>query len=172
MRCFISVDLENDVFDKIKEEFNIDGVKLVDKVHLTLKFFGEINEKEVEWIKEQLKRVKFSKFKIRLTKLGVFPNENRINVIWVGLEPQNNIKELQSKVEGVVKDKFPRDDRFQAHATIGRVKFVKDKALLKNKIRDVKVSQEEFEIKDFKLRQSILKKEGSEYVDLETYKAD
>ncbi|MBI2109565.1 RNA 2',3'-cyclic phosphodiesterase [Candidatus Woesearchaeota archaeon] len=172
MRIFIGSYVESEILNELKQEFNIEGVKLANGIHITYKFLGDLNEKETVWIKERLMEVNFKPFKVRLSKLGAFPSLNRINVIWVGLEPEIKVKELQNKIDNVLEERYPRNETFKAHLTLGRVKFVKDKDVLINKIGTVKVPKEEFEIKEFKLIQSVLKRAGSEYSDLETYQAE
>src|SRR3989338_6277359 len=48
----------------------------------------EVEDDAVNNIKETLSNIKFESFKISLSKIGRFPNENYIRVIWIGLEPK------------------------------------------------------------------------------------
>ncbi|HIQ39187.1 MAG TPA: RNA 2',3'-cyclic phosphodiesterase, partial [Methanothermococcus okinawensis] len=65
--------------------------------------------------------------------LGVFPNENYIRVIWVGA---SNLVPLFEEVDKRLEDlNFKREREYVPHITIGRVKFLKDKRTLKERIK-------------------------------------
>ena len=66
----------------------------------------------------------FSNFNIKLHGVGVFPNENYIKVIWVSLNPKEEVIGLQQKIDSELLNLFPKDQRFSAHMTFGRVKFI------------------------------------------------
>ena len=61
MRCFISVDIDKKLVKKIVEMqkqlkgMDID-IKLVESenLHFTVKFLGDVNENEVDWVKKSL----------------------------------------------------------------------------------------------------------------------
>ena len=170
MRTFIAIDVPEDISDKLKElqkrVENLASITFPKIFHLTLKFLGEISEKQAEEIKNSLRKVKFRPFDLELTEIGSFPNERRINVLWVGVKPAGRVIELQQEIEKNL-DGFAKDLRFHPHLTIGRVKFVKDKEgirrLLKSKIEG------KFRAKNFKLIKSELMPEGPKYTNLGVY---
>ena len=64
-------------------------------------------------------------FKLRLSKVGVFPNVRRPRVIWVGLaDPDRQLRPLQAAVEQMVQRLGwgAEEQRFKPHLTLGRVK--------------------------------------------------
>jgi len=82
MRLFIAVELPltiKDYLAQLQDKLkNQDAtVKWVHEstMHLTLKFLGEVAEKDIEGVKEKLKTVQFEKFTLTLSELGVFPHE-------------------------------------------------------------------------------------------------
>lgn len=170
MRCFIAIDIPEDISRKLKElqkQFgNLASITFPKIFHLTLKFLGEISERQLEEIKIILRRVKFKPFDLELTEIGSFPNDKRINVLWVGIKPAGRVIELQQDIEKNLHG-FAKDLRFHPHITIGRVKFVKEREgirkLLGNKIEG------EFRAENFKLIKSELTSEGPKYEDLEIY---
>jgi len=172
MRTFIALEIPEKINKTLKEiQKKFEGLGKINftKVpyHLTLKFLGEITEDQASKIKDLLKEIKFESFELELSDLGVFPNENYIKVLWVGVK-RDKVNELQQQIDSKLETLFGKDKRFHAHITLGRVKFVKDKQkikeLLKTKIPDLK-----FEVKEFKLIKSELTSEGPVYKDLETY---
>ncbi len=149
---------------KIQEKLPKVNLKLVKpgKSHLTLKFFKNLSEEEVEKVKEKLGNLKFDKFKVETGKIGVF-NPNFIKVIWLGLNAEK-LKELKKRIDKLL----IKDKRFSSHITIARVKSLsgmKRKEFLGklNEIRSKKIS---FEVDKIKLKKSVLKEEGPKYEDL------
>jgi len=174
MRLFIAIDFNElkDYFIELENKIDKSLAKLkeISTFHLTLKFLGEINDDKVELIKEKLKEIKFYSFSLSLDKIGVFPSENYIRVIWVGVTPTNQVIELQQKVEDSLKEfNFKKDFKFHPHVTLARVKFVKDKEKFIKNLRDIKVGDKGVEVRDFRLVKSTLKPEGPVYEDVAVF---
>ncbi|NQV09284.1 RNA 2',3'-cyclic phosphodiesterase [Candidatus Woesearchaeota archaeon] len=172
MRTFIAVEVPEELkkyFVGLQKRLEEDAKIAFSKdFHLTLKFLGEIHEDKVEKVKNVLKEVEFEGFKLKTSEIGVFPNEDYVRVVWVGLEPGDKIKELQRLVDDKLKD-FPNDHKFHPHITLGRVKFIPDKNKFKETLKSLKIQEKEFEVKDFRLKKSILTPEGPVYEDLKIY---
>jgi|TARA_Y100000310_G_scaffold159627_1_gene159328 2'-5' RNA ligase len=168
MRVFIAIEIPKNLSSYLRElqkEFRgLAKIKFTHHFHMTLKFLGEIKEKQLQEVKEKLKNIKFKSFNTNLINLGVFPSNLRINVIWVGL---TDIEELQKKIDETLIELFPNEQRFHSHLTLGRVKFVKHKKELLEKLK-LKI-EGEFEVKEFKLIESKLTKDGAKYITLESY---
>lgn len=175
MRVFIAIDLDElkDYFIELQEQLPKEKAKLTltKTYHLTLKFLGEVPEENIEKIKKILKKIKFDKFEINLDNVGVFPNENYIRVIWVGLNPKEKIIELQKNIENALKEfNFKKDFGFHPHITLARVKFVKNKVSFINSLKKIKIGKDKkIEFKNFKLIKSTLTPKGPVYEDLEIF---
>jgi len=169
MRLFIAIDLEElkDELDIVKDEID-DSLGKINKVstyHLTLKFLGDVEE--VDSVKEKLNEIEFEKFSLTLDKVGVFPNENYIKVIWVGVKPWDKVKELQSKVEDVLKEfNFKKDFEFHPHITLARVRFLKNKSKFVDGLYKISIDEKELVVKDFRLVKSTLTPDGPVYEDV------
>lgn len=174
MRIFVAVTVPNDVKDELKRiQGSLTEAKLglVKVFHLTLKFLGDVAEPKVEEVKQALQKIEFKQFKTALTETGVFPNENYVRVVWVGVKPVE-FMELQKQIEKCFECMgFKREKRFHPHLTLARVKFIQDKELFKKVLKDIKVEKLEFEINEFKLIKSTLTREGPIYEDLAVFKA-
>ena len=50
-------------------------------MHLTLKFIGEVNDKDLEVIITRLNEIKLNKIDVNLSNMGIFPNNDFINYL-------------------------------------------------------------------------------------------
>ncbi len=178
MRCFIAFEIPDEVKKVFLEAQNqLDTkntkLKLTKDFHLTLKFLDEIDEKKVEEVKNKLNEIEFKSFETSLTEIGVFPSEDYIRVVWIGLDDkENKLKELQKKVDTKLKEiGFKEDNRFHPHITLARVKFTKEKQSLLNSIKEIAFEKASFKVNEFKLKKSTLTQEGSLYEDIAVFKA-
>ena len=96
------------------------------RMHVTLKFLGDIRSELVPAIGERLSRVLLTRrpFDVDAVGFGAFPDVERPRVLWAGLRETGAMDELFRAVEGaMVELGLPAEERaFHAHLTIGRVK--------------------------------------------------
>lgn len=174
-RVFIAFDVSSEVRDYLfklqKELSKYFRAKWVAKknIHLTLKFIGEIDKDKLEKLKKELAKIKLKKFNVVLDEFGVFPDENLIRVIWIGLK-SDEIFNLQKKIDEDLLESFSSDQKFTSHITLGRVKAVKDKEKFKEFLSKLKIDKIKFSVDSFKLYRSELSKDGPKYYLLEEYK--
>ncbi|ABL87749.1 2'-5' RNA ligase [Pyrobaculum islandicum DSM 4184] len=178
VRAFVAIDVENPEIVKKVEEIQREvlrlglDIKLVEKenLHLTLRFLGEIPQSRVNDIVKSLTTIRFSKFKIALSGLGVFPDLAKPRVLWIGVSKGlENLVNLANIVRNLV-DKYAehREDReFSPHLTIGRIKSGRNI----DKLREVieRYREAEFgviEVDKVKLKKSVLTPRGPIYSDL------
>lgn len=98
-----------------------------ENIHLTLKFFGNVSESEVESIGDAMAGCAgcFSPLMLSAKDIGVFPSVDRPRVIWTGISGQISLllsfqNALEKKLE---KSGFKKEERpFKGHLTIGRFK--------------------------------------------------
>ena len=107
------------------------GVRWVDPggVHLTLKFLGNIDSTVVDDVLSAMKQASqefnSQKFRLKLSGLGLFPNDKRPRVLWAGTDGDlEALETLQGHVDGAVSTLgFSREKQpFRPHLTIGRVR--------------------------------------------------
>lgn len=173
MRLFIAIDLDNNAyFSKIQDQIPSAIATIPKEFHLTLKFLGE-TEKQEEII-EKLGKIRFKAFKLNATKIGVFPSEEFIQVVWVGLDDNIALFELQKEVEEALKDfGFKKDYDFVPHITLARIKYIKSdqKKEFVKKIKEIKIENKSFEVNEFKLIKSELTPDGPVYTLVKVFKA-
>jgi 2'-5' RNA ligase len=172
MRCFLSIDLSNETrkeVERIQSELPKDSKLILVKpeiVHLTLKFFGEITDLEVEKAKELLKKTEFKRFKAKLGGLDVF-TPSFIKVIYMNIEPAAEFEKIHSVIDKLFSlENFKTDGEWKSHATLARVRFVKDRKKFLDDIKKIKVNPIEFNVDKITLKQSILTEKGPIYEDI------
>ena len=97
----------------------------VAKIHLTLKFLGDVSDTNIKTIQEILQAgASFHKaFEFSVGGFGVFPSMSRPRVLWVGVEAPEELFLLQKRIEvETTRLGYPKDIRdFSPHLTLGRV---------------------------------------------------
>ncbi|MEI6154819.1 MAG: RNA 2',3'-cyclic phosphodiesterase [Deltaproteobacteria bacterium] len=134
MRSFLAVEIPDNIRKYLKTVISgiaahADGIKWVNESaqHITLKFFGEIEE-EMAWnIKKSIEHIglKHSPFAITLKDIDAFPSKKRARVIVITLENGvDNIKDIFNDIEqNITPLGIEKDERsFMPHITLGRRK--------------------------------------------------
>lgn len=172
MRLFVAVDFDGfrEYFEKLQWTLPPNAkFSFVKSFHLTLKFLGEVKSIDVDKIKEALASVSFDQFSVFLDSIGVFPSENHIRVVWVGIHPEEEIIVLQRSIDDALKDYFNREKNFKSHITLARVKEPQDKEGFVQHIRNIKVAPIKADISSFKLVRSTLTHMGPVYEDIAVF---
>ena len=96
------------------------------KIHLTLRFLGDVLEERIAPIKEALSVVArhVQPFEIQVKGIGAFPSTHRPSVIWVGVEDASSWLALVQRAveEAMTHLGFQPETRaFSPHLTLGRV---------------------------------------------------
>ncbi|MBS3092269.1 RNA 2',3'-cyclic phosphodiesterase [Candidatus Pacearchaeota archaeon] len=172
MRAFIAIEMPENVKQELtKIQKEIDKLALIkgkftefENLHLTLKFLGEISRSELEAVKERLGSIKFDPFEAELGELGVF-SEDFIRIVWIGLNGKEMF-EIQKQVDKMLEDIFPPENRFMAHVTLARPKFVEDKQVFINELKKISFEKMKFKVDNISLKESELTKQGAKYSDL------
>lgn len=180
MRLFVAIDLDSGARQEITKVIDRLGsrdfdVKWVgpDKLHITLKFLGEVHESDVKGVEERIRNVvkDVKGFVISLGDVGYFGSPGYIRVIWV------DVKDGRERVSDLA-DAFHRelsyirkdDHKPSPHITIGRVKSGRNREELARELAGLShVKLCEVEVREVKLKQSILRKGGPEYSDLRVF---
>lgn len=137
MRCFIAIDIDEPTRTALRHlqqelaaklDIKRGDVKWVepDNIHLTLKFLGEIKDKQVLEVCELTERVAagHTGFDIDIEKVGCFGGRTA-KVVWVGAGAGGEkLAELQNDLElHLAEAGFAEDNRpFTAHLTVCRVR--------------------------------------------------
>ncbi len=98
-----------------------------EKIHLTLKFLGEISEDALTRAAQALGSAceGHGRFEVATSGFGVFPSERKARILWAGTgEGSERLRELAGEVEdGLAAVGFERETRpYLPHITLGRAR--------------------------------------------------
>ena len=177
MRIFIALELPQSVRDRLGKlqgrlKGSGDRIRWVNSshIHLTLKFLGEVKEENLEKVIRTARNVaaQFSVVKVKIGKIGAFPNFSSPRVIWVGIEEDKDKLEalatgLEEKLaqEGFVKS----SRKWTPHLTLARVKVLEEREKLKDLLLQYCKEAEgiEVKVKSLSVIKSMLSPQGSIY---------
>lgn len=171
MRAFLAFEIAPEVKTYLRSVIKtmaplVDGVKWVkeDGLHITLKFFGEIEDEMAVRLKENLAHIekRYAPFMLALKGIGAFPDRRRTRVIIVTLKngvdiALNIFQDIENSIEkfGISREKRS----FTPHITLGRRKV--PAPLLERAITPLEEKQ--FSVDSLVLFKSTLTREGAIY---------
>ncbi|MBN2229897.1 MAG: RNA 2',3'-cyclic phosphodiesterase [Candidatus Thorarchaeota archaeon] len=148
IRVFLSVDIDTPPLisriSEIQRKLNKEAAKMklveADNIHFTLRFFGDTPVTKVQEIKECLSGISIRPFDIKISGVGAFPNKRRPRVIWIGVTENSQIMtDLKLKVDELLRKigYQPEKTKFTPHATIARIRNIKDSQLMSSNLDDL-----------------------------------
>jgi len=141
-------------------------------IHLTLKFFGNVPDDEIEALAAAAREVaaETPPLQLKVTFAGAFPSPNAPRVVWLGLGgdlvPLTQLFYRLEKSYAALG--YPPEGRaFKAHLTLGRVKSPANRDKLARLLTKLPPPDwPPFEVKELILFQSVLSPQGSKYTPL------
>lgn len=141
IRSFIAFDIDDQsILKKFADVQNLlvktgADLKLVEpkNIHVTVRFLGNITLPTVEKVFEEMKKVQFIPFNIKICGVGAFPNLRYPRVVWAGItEGADQLRSIFNQLEPRLRSLgFAPDPKgFSPHLTIARVKSGRNKAEL------------------------------------------
>jgi RNA 2',3'-cyclic 3'-phosphodiesterase len=145
-----------------------------ENMHLTLKFFGETPEGQVEKIDSIMSDslAAYTPLNIVIKNTGIFGSSYNPKVIWFGTEKSEILKNLaENLLENLDVNGFFRDrQNFVPHLTVGRIKDVQNKQLFQNVVDQYKNSFiQEVQVESIILFESLLSPSGPQYKKISEY---
>ena len=173
VRAFVAVELSPEVRDRLGEAqecLRTCGAHLTfvrpEYIHITIKFLGEVEEKDLPEVLNALKTVTFVPFTVNATTVTV-DNPKRPHTVWCSIEDAEGTKNLFRSIEDVLEPLgFARETRkFTPHATVARVRMP-DQSLFTalDKLRSRTYGS--CTVTAFRLKKSTLTPQGPIYEDL------
>jgi 2'-5' RNA ligase len=180
-RLFIAIKIEPDqrfieIYQDLISRLNYENLRFVEpgNLHLTLRFLGETEETKIPDIDRILTKsaAAAKAFTLNINQTGVFGSSYNPRVVWFGIDQNELLTLLHTRIESDLKKVgfFPDRQNFVPHLTLSRVKQLKDLKLFQKTIgefREKEIMKQE--VQSFSLIESILKKEGPVYQTLNSY---
>lgn len=176
LRSFLAIELPESILKRIEEvqrDLKSSGADVrwvsPQNIHLTLKFFGNIEESEIDPIVQSITETvrATSPISIKVQGMGAFPGLKNPRVIWVGLNDEKKILiSFQKQLDGELQQiGFQPEDRpFHPHLTLGRMRSSRGKnELVKGMERYREEEFGSFEVERVVLFKSDLRPEGAIY---------
>ena len=138
MRAFIAITLSAETknfLSHIQEKLQASraDVKWVEprNIHLTLKFLGERDNKQIEDAKATMDETaaKFKEYDLQPSSIGAFPNIQHPSVIWIGADRgcPDTVRLADDIEEGICRIGIPKEKKpFACHITLGRSRTPKN----------------------------------------------
>lgn len=136
IRAFLSIDIDSDSLlsqiQKVQRKLDLTSAKMKivkrDDIHFTLRFFGDTSLSRLNEIQTCLDKIKIHPFEVEIGGIGSFPNRRRPRVIWIGIaNNESEILSLKNNVDSALAEiGYQIERKYTPHATIARVRFVKD----------------------------------------------
>lgn len=173
-RLFVAIDLPDGIKNSLADiRSDLPGARWVaaEQLHLTLRFIGEVDDLLFAQIQDVLANVTGSPFHMTLTGIGHFPPGKHARVLWVGMETNEDLLELQRDVELALINAgiAPEERRFSPHITIARMKDIHETRIVAFEEKHREFRTFPFPVDAFHLYSSTLSREGAIHKQEATY---
>lgn len=148
-----------------------------ENIHLTVKFFGNVDQAKAPLISAAAARVvkEFSPIQIEVGKTGVFPRPSRPQVLWIGVgDSSRALSEFQQRLENeFAREGFPKEDRaFRPHLTIARIRKPHNANALAETHLSLEFAPVEVTLRELVLFRSELSSKGSKYTAISRHRLE
>lgn len=125
-RLFAAIPLPDMLHDTIERlQRPIPGVRWLDPAtwHITLRFIGEVTNRQVDDIADALGAIHLRPFPLRLQSVGHFPPRGQPKSLYAGVAPAEALSALKREVDRALRPlDLPADNRpFVPHVTLARL---------------------------------------------------
>ncbi len=125
-RLFTALEIPHDIADELELlRGGVEGARWVDRdsLHLTLRFFGDVEQPLANELRMALAAVQGYEFELSLHGMGSFGG-TRPRAIWVGVRPNEALEALQADHEAICRrvGLAPEPRQFTPHVTIARMR--------------------------------------------------
>jgi len=181
-RIFIALKVEPSdkllsIISSLKKELCKDSIKWTNpaNIHVTLAFLGDTEENMINNVRLMLKEKceGTGKFELVLKGTGLFRNLSDPRIIWTGLVPSEKLVQLNEIVMNGLKEvNIKLEERpYNPHLTIGRIKHINNKEVLKSLIEKFQNSEiQVVPVDEILLYESILLQSGPVYKPIASFR--
>jgi len=183
IRAFIAINLTPEIQQKLDEVIKsfkkqMEGAAVrwvpANKIHLTLKFLGDVSIANVEMLTKilQTEVASHRSFEISVGGVGAFPTIHQPRVVWVGVQAPLELTEVQNGIENALArlGYAPEERPFSAHLTLGRISrntSTQQLRVISNGLETAKIGfLGALYVQEVHLYKSDLKPSGAEYTSI------
>lgn len=141
-----------------------------EQLHLTLRFIGEVDARVADDVVAALGTIRHPPFEIALEGIGQFGSRGRVNALWAGVRPHDQLAHLHRKVDqAMVRAGLEPERRaYLPHITLAR--FGRDAGPLERYLAShAGLSSPAFAVEHFVLFESRLGHAGATYEPVERF---
>jgi len=181
VRLFIAIEIPQEIREEIAwviAQLRRTGADVrweeTSKLHITLKFLGNVEEQRLARIAGALEEIARSRvpFDVQYAGIGRFPPKGDPRVVWIGVRDSASALQLLARAteESMVALGFEHEDRpFHPHVTIGRVKGPSQMRSLLRTMESLTFESQPTRVTHIALVKSELKPSGSVYTVLQAF---
>ncbi len=173
LRLFTAVELPADTragLAALQRDFP--GMRWVEpsRMHLTLRFIGEVGGDAAEAVRQALAGVRAAPFVLRLKRLGSFYRRPS-GALWAGFEANSRLLDLHDAVGSALEAAcgLAPERRYTPHVTLGRIRETESKELKAFAQARTGLVRASFAVASFALVRSVLGPQGPDYAVLARY---
>ncbi len=173
IRLFTALSVPDEVAEALaRRQTGLPGAawRTADQLHITLAFYGEIDERRADDLAVELQRAATGgPFEVTLSGVGAFGDGHRTRAIWAGVEANERLSVLAGRCRSAAERAGVRIERrdYRPHVTLAYLKAQADPDRIGAWIAEHNLLQSPpFRIDRFGLWSSVLTQDGSRY-DLE-----
>jgi 2'-5' RNA ligase len=134
-------------------------------LHLTLRFAGDVGERQADDLDAELEAVEGAPFDLRLRGVGVFETAGLPRAVWAGVEPDASLDGLQKRCESAARRAglAPQPRAWRPHVTLAYLSGAEPRRVAAWIQQNNLARLVPFEVASFGLYSSWRSKEGSVY---------
>lgn len=179
IRSFISLEIPDAALTSILKVRDEKVGKLEDvrwegkeKLHLTLKFFGDINSEMIGSYSQTLEKIasSYESMNLSFSEFGIFKRRNEFKILWVGLKDNTKLIQIVDEIESSFTEYgFEKENRkFNSHITLLRFRGHEDPEKIVS-LTEIKLPEIDFKADKITLYESMLTPSGSVYRSLKNF---
>lgn len=168
MRLFVGIDLPPEIDDHLSLIGG--GIPRArwedpDKLHVTVRFIGEVDGGTKRRIEDALHQVRQEPFMLSVAGMGFFPPRGIPRVLWAGLDDPAPLHDLHGRVERVLTRAGlpPEGRKYTPHVTLARLRDPPRTKLMELLRHHALLRTAPFRVTSFQLYSSVLSPRGSKY---------
>jgi 2'-5' RNA ligase len=167
IRLFVALSLPDDVAETLALlQAGVPGARwqMRDQLHLTLRFIGEVDERDAAAVDDTLSRIEAPRFMLALKGVGEFGGKTP-HALWAGVRDREPVAFLQRKIETALQRAGlpPEGRKFVPHVTLARLKGASSGRVMDFLADHALYAGAPFEVAGFILYSSVLTPNGSIY---------